>query len=114
MVCQNLTKMAQTSPSARFKLELWSQVLERQALRRERWWCALTFGMGLGVALLILLWPGQQPEPTVSEYASWEAVAYPEPTWRSTPARIPVWREQLPEHAYSGLHAQAQVHLTAF
>ena len=114
LVCQNMNRLAQASPSARFKLGLWSQVqMRHQARKRERRWRVLTLGVALGAALLILLWPGQQTESAVSEYASWEAVSYPEPTWRSA-TRIPVWREQLPEHAYSGLHAQAQVHLTAF
>lgn len=113
-VCQQLGHLAQVSPSASFKLGLWPQVQERQARRQERQWCALTWGLALGVALLILLWPEPQDQVETPEYVSWDIPAYPEYPWRAAPSRTPLLREQLPERAYSGIHAQAQVHLTAF
>lgn len=111
-VCNQMGRLAQESPSARFKLGLWPQVQERQARKQERRWRALTFGLVLGVAMVVLLWPDPQVE--APEYASLDTPAYQEYPWRAAPSRIPPWREQFSERAYSGLHAQAQVHLTAF
>lgn len=113
-VCQHLGRLALVSPSASFKLGLWPQVQERQARRQERQWRALAFGLALGVALFILLWPEPQEQFETPEYASWDAPAFQEYPWRAAPSRTPPFGEQLPERAYSGLHAQAQVHLTAF
>lgn len=113
-VCHQLGRLAQISPSASYKLGLWSKVQERQARRQERRWRALTFGLALGVALLIVLWPEPQEQFETPEYASWDTPAYQEYPWRAAPSRIPSFGEPLPERAYSGLHAQAQVHLTAF
>ena len=109
-VCRQLSRLAQISPSASFKLGLWPQVQQRQARRQEGRWRTLTVGLALGMALLILLWPEPQLQVEDPEYASWDAPA----SWRAAPSRTPPVREQLPERAYSGLHAQVQVHLTAF
>ena len=112
-VCKHLGQLAQSGPSASFRLGLWSQVQERQAKRQGRRWRTFTWGLALGVALLILLWPDPQDQLESPEFASWDTL-YQEYSWRSAPSRTPPLREQLPERAYSGLHAQAQVHLTAF
>ena len=113
-VCRQLGQLAQRSPSASFKLGLWPQIQERQARRQEQRWRILSFGLSLGVTLLILFWPDPQTDVEAHEYASWGTPAYQEYSWRSASSRTPPLREQFPERAYSGLHAQAQVHLTAF
>lgn len=113
-VCHHMGRLAQRSPTASFKLGLWPQLQERQARRQERRWRVLALGLSLGLALLILFWPAPQIEVEAHEYASWGSSPYQEHSWRSVPSRTPPLREQFPEHAYSGLHAQAQVHLTAF
>lgn len=113
-VCNQLGQLAQRSPSASFKLGLWPKLQEGQARRQERQWRVLAFGLSLGLALLILFWPAPQTEVEAYEYASWDSPADQEYSWRSAPSRTPPLREQFPERAYSGLHAQAQVHLTAF
>lgn len=113
-VCRQLGQLAQIGPSASFRLGLWPQVQERQARRQERRWRALTWGLALGVALLILLWPEPQDQIETVEYVSWDTPAYQEHSRRAATSRTPSLGEQLPERAYSGLHAQAQVHLTAF
>jgi hypothetical protein len=114
-ICHQLGRLAQISPPASFKLGLWPAVQERQARRQERRWHALTFGLALGVALLILLWPEPQEQFEPPDYASWDTPAYQEYPWRAAPSHAPLYGgEQLPERAYSGLRAQAQVHLTAF
>lgn len=113
-VCNQLGRLAQINPSASFKLGLWPRVQERQVRRQEQRWRALTLGLALGVALFILLWPEAQVQVETPEYASWDAHAYQEYPWWAAFSHIPPLREQFPERAYSGLHAQAQVHLTAF
>lgn len=113
-VCHQLGQLAQRSPSANFKLGLWPQLQERQARIQERRWRVLAFGLSMGLALLILFWPAPQTEVKAHEYASWDSPAYQEYVWRSASSHPPPLREQFPERAYSGLHAQAQVHLTAF
>lgn len=113
-VCRQVGQLAQNGPSASFRLGLWPQVQQRQAKRRERRWRTFTWGVGLALTLLILFWPEPQEQVEAPEYFSWDNPANPEDAWRSVPSRLPPLREQLPEHAYSGLHAQAQVHLTAF
>lgn len=113
-VCHQLGQLAQRSPSASFKLGLWPQLQERQFRRQERRWRVLAFGLSLGLALLILFWPDPQTEVEAHEYASWDSPAYQEYSRWSAPSRTPPLREQFSERAYSGLHAQAQVHLTAF
>jgi anti-sigma factor RsiW len=113
-VCHQLGRLAQISPPASFKLGLWPAVQERQARRQERRWHALSFGLALGVALLILLWPEPQVQIEAPEYASWGAPAYQENPRRAASSRTSLYGGQLPERADSGLRAQAQVHLTAF
>lgn len=113
-VRDQLGQLAQRSPSASFKLGLWPHLQERQARRQERRWRILAFGLSLGLALLILFWPAPQAEVEARGYTYWDSPTYQEyPRW-SAPSRTPPLREQFPERAYSGLHAQAQVHLTAF
>ncbi len=113
-VCKQLGHLAQIGPSASFRLGLWPQVQERQAKRQDRRWRTFTWGLALGVAMLILLWPEPQEQLEAPEYAAWDSPAYQDYPWWAAPSRTPPLREQLPERAYSGLHAQAQVHLTAF
>lgn len=113
-VCQELNCLGQTSPSASFKLGLWSSVQDRVARKQQAWWRSLTLGLALAVALLILLWPEQYSEG--SDPASWETLSYPETEWVPAMNRHldPLWSEKLPELSHPGLHSQAQVRLTSF
>lgn len=113
-VREELGLLAQKGPSASFRLGLWPQVQERLASRQERRWRTVTWGFALGVVLLILLWPEPQDQIETREYASWDTPAHQEYSRRAMSGRNQPLREQFPERAYSGLHAQAQVHLTAF